>query len=83
MGSDDDDPESLLRNRRDKHCPGVSSVRNSTITCGLPSVLLGNSSVPKPCCSHHVTLTDVIDHSCESVSRLTWCEINTILDLSK
>ena len=63
------DPEKLLRDWRDRHSPGIP-VRQSTITCGLPSVLFGEPSVPKPCCSQHTTLEDVINHSCECVSRL-------------
>ncbi len=62
------DAESVLQSWRDRHCKGLS-IRNSTITCGLPSVLR-DTSVPKPCCNKHHTLTDVIDHSCECVSGL-------------
>ena len=64
-----DSPEDLLKWWKEKHKLS-DTIRSSTITCGLASVLGTNTQVKKACCRNHSDLTSVISHTSECVSKM-------------
>lgn len=61
--------ERLLQEWKSRHRLSVP-IRNSTVTCGLNTTLVSEIIVPKPCCSRHTKLQDVITHTTEWLSGL-------------
>ena len=62
-------PETLLGQWKEKH-KLHDTIRSSTITCGLCSVVSPTMRVPKGCCDDHVDIVSVINHTAECVSRM-------------